>query len=182
MPAIKYSDQRVGVFVDVQNMYHSAKSLYGARTNFLEILKTAVAGRKLIRALAYATRSESEEEQAFFDALEKAGFELKTKDLQIFPGGMKKGDWDVGIAVDAIRLSTSLDAIVLVTGDGDYLPLIDYLKNTRGTRAEVIAFGRSASGKLKEAADDFTDLCQNLPKYIIKPRMRPPMRPNRPRQ
>jgi len=172
MSAIKYTDQRVGILVDVQNMYHSAKSLYGARTNFLEILKTAVASRKLIRALAYATRSESEEEQPFFDALEKAGFELKTKELQIFPGGVKKGDWDVGIAVDAIRLSTSLDTIVLVTGDGDYLPLIEYLKNTRGTKTEVIAFGRSCSAKLKEAADDFTDLEDDVHKYIIKSKRR----------
>src|SRR3989338_3661537 len=105
----KHRDQRVGVFIDVANMYHSAKNLYGAKVNFKEVLKEAVAGRKLIRAIAYAIRSESEEERAFFDALDKQGFEVKLKDLQVFAGGAKKADWDVGIAVDAIKLADRLD-------------------------------------------------------------------------
>jgi uncharacterized LabA/DUF88 family protein len=180
MGAIKYSDQRVGVLVDVQNMYHSAKSLYGARANFLEILKTATAGRQLIRAIAYASRADTDEEQGFFEAMEKAGFEMKTKELQVFAGGMKKGNWDVDIALDAIRLSHRLDVIVLVAGDGDFVPLVDYLKNVHGVKTEVIAFGKSASGKLREAADDFIDLSQNYNKYLIRPRkfVRPmPIRP-----
>jgi uncharacterized LabA/DUF88 family protein len=101
-------------------MYHSAKNLYQARVNFRELLKVATAGRELARAIAYVVKSDTEEEKAFFDALEKAGFELKSKDLQIFPGGMKKGDWDVGLAVDAIGLSKHLDVVVIVSGDGDF--------------------------------------------------------------
>jgi len=167
MSVIKHKDQRVGVFIDVPNLYHSAKNIYHAKVNFKEILKTAQAGRHLIRALAYSISTESGEEHAFVEALTKSGIEVRLKDLQIFPGGMKKGDWDVGLAVDAIKMGPKLDAIVLVTGDGDFVPLVEFLQVNFGCQVEVIAFGRSASGQLKEAADDFIDLGQNQKKYLI---------------
>lgn len=166
---IKHKEQRVGVLIDVQNLYHSAKHIYKSRVNFREVLKQAVAGRKLIRAIAYVVKTESGEEKSFFDALVKLGIEMRIKELQIFPGGMKKGDWDVGLAVDAVRLSDQLDAIALITGDGDFAPLAEYLKYNRGLQVEIMAFGRSASAKLKEAADDFTDLGEN-PKYLLNAR------------
>ena len=166
MSIIKNKDQRVGVFIDVQNMYHSAKNIYGARVNFREILKTAVAGRKLIRAIAYVVTTESGDEKAFLEALTKSGIEVKSKDLQIFPGGMKKADWDVGMAVDAISLNTKLDSVVLVTGDGDFVPLVEYLQS-QGQQVEVISFGKSASAKLREAVDDFVDLSASPQKYLI---------------
>lgn len=168
MPAVKQKEQRVGVFVDVQNMYHSAKNIYRARTNFKAILDAAVGGRKLIRAIAYVIKTETGEEAPFFEALTKAGYEMKVKDLQIFAGGMKKADWDIGMAVDAHKLAGSLDAVVLVTGDGDFVPLIEYLKNSVGVQVEVMAFGKSASGKLREAADDFTDLGEDQKHFLIK--------------
>jgi uncharacterized protein (TIGR00288 family) len=166
MPIIKNKEQRVGVFMDVQNMYHSAKNIYGARVNFREILKTAVANRKLIRAIAYVVTTESGDEKAFLEALTKSGIEVKSKDLQIFPGGMKKADWDVGMAVDTIKLSEKLDCVVLVTGDGDFVPLIQYLQ-ANGQQVEVIAFEKSSSNKLIEAADDFIDLGKSPQKYLI---------------
>jgi len=163
----KHKNQRVAVLIDVQNMYHSAKHIYKARANFKEILKAAVAGRQLIRAIGYVIRTESGEEQPFFEALSKIGIELKIKDLQIFPGGMKKADWDVGMAVDAIRLAEMvIDAIVLVTGDGDYVPLVEYLKG-KGRQVEVAAFGKSTSARLKEAADDFIDLGEDSKTFLI---------------
>ena len=155
---IKHKEQRVGIFVDVSNMYHSAKNLYKKRVDFKEILKEAVAGRKLIRAIAYAIKTETEEETPFFEALSKQGFEVKMKDLQIFAGGAKKADWDVGITVDAIKMAEKLDVIVLVTGDGDYIPLVNYLQNTKGCLVEIMAFHQTASSKLIEESDDFTDL------------------------
>jgi len=167
MSVIKHRDQRVGVFIDVPNLYHSAKNLYHAKVDFKEVLKTAIANRHLIRALAYSIRTEGREEQAFVDALTKSGIEVRLKDLQIFPGGMKKGDWDVGLAIDAIKMGPKLDAIVLVTGDGDFVPLIEFLKVNFGCQVEVIAFGRSTSGLLKDAADDFIDLGQSNKKYLI---------------
>jgi uncharacterized protein (TIGR00288 family) len=166
MAIIKNKEQRVGVFMDVQNMYHSAKNIYGARVNFREILKTAVATRKLIRAIAYVVTTESGDEKAFLEALTKSGIEVKSKDLQIFPGGMKKADWDVGMAVDTIKLSEKLDCVVLVTGDGDFVPLIQYLQ-ANGQQVEVIAFEKSSSNKLIEAADDFIDLGKSPQKYLI---------------
>jgi len=165
---IKPKAQRIAVLIDVQNMYHSAKNLYGARVNFAEVLKTAVAGRVLIRAIAYGIQTEGGEEKAFFEALERIGIEVKIKDLQIFPGGLKKGDWDVGIAVDAIKFSNFLDTIVLVTGDGDFIPLVEYIRYAKPAGVEIVAFGRSASGKLREIADDFIDLEENPEKYLLK--------------
>ncbi|MFH0803924.1 MAG: NYN domain-containing protein [Candidatus Tagabacteria bacterium] len=164
----KHKNQRVAVLIDVQNMYHSAKHIYNGRANFKEILKAAVAGRQLIRAIGYVIRTESGEERSFFEALSKIGIELKIKDLQIFPGGMKKADWDVGMAVDAVRLAEMvIDAIVLVTGDGDYVPLVEYLKG-KGRQVEVVAFGKSTSARLKEEADDFIDLGESAGRFIIK--------------
>lgn len=157
----KHKDQRVGVLIDVSNMYHSAKNLYKRRVNFKEVLKEAVAGRKLIRATAYVIRAENEEENNFFEALNQQGFQVIIKDLQVFSGGAKKGDWDVGIAVDAIKMSEKLDAIVLVTGDGDYLPLVEYLQNTKGCLIEVMGFRQTTSSRLVEEADDFINLSEN---------------------
>lgn len=186
-----YSNQRVGIFVDVQNLYHSAKNLYHGRVNYAELIKYLVGSRQLIRSLAYVVKSEGIEaarsdesrpfraqrtadreapassEAAFFEALEKAGLELRVKDLQIYAGGMKKADWDVGMAVDAIRMASFLDVVVLVTGDGDFLPLIDYLKWGVGRLVEVAAFKRSASAKVQEVADKFINI-EEIPRIIIK--------------
>lgn len=179
--------QRVGIFIDIQNLYHSAKHLYAGRVNYRELIRELTAGRQLIRTMGYVVKSESvladtgreagprttpggrelSSESAFFEALTKNGIELRMKDLQIFPGGVKKADWDVGMAVDAIRMASFLDVIVLVTGDGDFIPLVEYLKWGLGREVEVAAFGRSASSKLKEAADFFVNL-EEVPRVILK--------------
>src|SRR3989338_2712991 len=166
---LKHPDQRVGVFIDVQNMYYSAKNLFGSKVNFGNIVTEATAGRKLVRAIAYVVSTESKEEQPFFYALYNLGIETKEKPLQIFYGGEKKADWDVGIAVDCIRLAPMVDAIVIVSGDGDYVPLVEYLKN-QGKQVEVAAFGETASSKLIEAADDFMDLSGAKQKFLISDR------------
>ncbi len=163
---IKHKEQRVGILVDVSNMYHSAKNLFNRKVNFREILLQAVADRKLIRATAYAIQTENQEEAPFIDALAQQGFEVKVKDLQIFAGGAKKGDWDVGIAIDAIKLADKLDVIVLVSGDGDYLPLVSYLQNNKGCLVEVMAFRKTCSSRLIEEADDFIDLSADK-KFLI---------------
>ena len=164
---LKHKEQRVGVLVDVSNMYHSAKNLFKKRVNFKEVLGQAVSGRKLIRAIAYVVKSESAEELNFFEALSQQGFEVKMKDLQVFAGGAKKGDWDVGITVDAIKLSKNLDVIILVTGDGDYLPLVEYLQYNTGCLVEVMAFRQTTSSKLIEHADDFFNLSENR-KFLLR--------------
>ena len=161
-------EQRVGVFVDVQNLYYSAKNLYNAKVNFAQVLKEAVAGRKLVRAIAYAIKADIKEEKNFHDALGNIGYEVKTKDLQTFPGGAKKGDWDIGIAMDVIELANRLDTIILVSGDGDFVPLVEHLRRAMGCRIEVMAFGPSSSGKLREEADEFIDMDRNKGKFLMK--------------
>jgi uncharacterized LabA/DUF88 family protein len=163
----KPKHQRVGVFVDVQNMYYSAKNLYKTKVNFKAILDEAVAGRTLIRAIAYVIKADVKDEKNFFDALRNIGYEVKSKDLQTFIGGMKKGDWDIGIAMDMIEQAPKLDTAVLISGDGDFMDLIQHLKRAMGCRVEVIAFGKSASSKIKDNADEFTDLDKNARKFLI---------------
>jgi uncharacterized LabA/DUF88 family protein len=185
----QYKNQRVGIFIDVQNLYHSAKHLYNGKVNYRELLKHLTGERQLIRAMAYVVKSEGitdatgkliergtaapandtekSSEALFFEALESAGMELRMKDIQVFADGYKKADWDVGMAVDAIRMAEFLDVVILVTGDGDFIPLVDYLKWGLGRFVEVAAFRRSTSGKLVEAADAFVNL-ENVPRLILK--------------
>ncbi|MDZ7799020.1 MAG: NYN domain-containing protein [Patescibacteria group bacterium] len=165
-------DQRVGLFVDVSNMYHSAKHLYKSKVNFGRILKEAVGRRKLIRAIAYVIKAKSLDEENFFEALAKQGFEIKAKDLQIFFGGQKKGDWDIGLTIDTIILADKLDTVVLVTGDGDFADLVKYLKINKGCFVEIMAFGESCSSKLKEEADRFIDLSKDKRKFLLSNRSR----------
>jgi uncharacterized LabA/DUF88 family protein len=167
MSVIKHKEQRVAIFIDAQNLYHSAKNLYGRKVNFEEVLKQAVAQRKLVRAIAYVITSESGEEKSFFEALQKLGIETKTKDLQVFSGGAKKADWDVGLAIDAIKAGHKVDAIVIASGDGDFVPLVEYLKTTGGCQVEIISFAKSSSSKLIEACDDFVDMDENPGEFLI---------------
>ena len=166
MSVIKHKEQRVGVFIDTQNLYHSARNLYRARVNFGAVVKDAVAGRRLVRAVAYVITTEAGDEKNFFEALTKIGIETKTKDLQIFQGGAKKADWDVGLAVDVIKMAPRIDCAVIASGDGDFIPLVEYLQ-TIGVQVEVVSFDQSTSGKLREVTDDFLDLSENPRKYLI---------------
>lgn len=167
MAIIKHPEQRVAVFIDTQNLYHSAKNIYHARVNFGNVLKDSVAGRKLVRARAYVVTTDTAEEKGFFEALTKIGIETTTKDLQVFFGGAKKADWDVGLAVDAITAAPKVDTVILFTGDGDFVPLVEYLRIHSGCQVEVASFGRSTSGRLKEAADHFLDLDEDPRRYLI---------------
>ncbi len=159
--------QRVGVFVDVQNMYYSARHIYNSKVNFKALLNEAVEGRTLVRALAYVIRTEDLSREEFFKVLENLGYEVQAKDVQTFADGSKKGDWDIGIAMDMIEMAPRLDTLVLVSGDGDFVPLVEHLKRALGCRVEVIAFGKSASGKLRDVADHFTDIDAESRKFLI---------------
>jgi uncharacterized LabA/DUF88 family protein len=164
---MKFKDQRVGILVDIQNLYYSARVLYNKKVNFKNLLTSSVENRKLIRAVGYGISTEEAQEEKFFDALESLGFEVKTKDLQVFAGGQKKGDWDVGIAIDAIKLSKSVDVIIIASGDGDYIPLVEYIQSTTGCRVEGVSFGESTSMRLIESLDDFLDLSSNKKRFLI---------------
>jgi uncharacterized LabA/DUF88 family protein len=166
MTKARHISQRIGVFVDVQNMYYSAKQLYSSKVNFRTILKDAIADRELVRAIAYVIKADVKDENTFYDALEDMGFEVRAKDLQVFYSGAKKGDWDVGIAMDVMRLAPKLDTIVLVSGDGDFSDLLEHAKSL-GCRTEVVAFGKTTSHKLRDVTDLFIDLDKDK-KYLLK--------------
>jgi uncharacterized LabA/DUF88 family protein len=152
-------------FLLIRKICITRRVIFQARVNFGAVLKDAVAGRKLVHAVAYVINTEAGDEKHFFEALEKLGIETKAKDLQVFHSGTKKGDWDVGLAVDAIKTAPRLDTVVIVSGDGDFVPLVQYLQTM--TQVEVISFGKSTSAKLREAADDFIDLSENPKKYLL---------------
>ncbi len=162
-----FKEQRVGVFIDVQNMYYSARYIYKSKVNFKTLLDQAVRGRNLIRAMAYVIKADVKDESNFFEVLKSLGYEVKAKDLQVFYGGAKKGDWDIGIAMDMIELAPKLDAIVLVSGDGDFVPLVQHLKHALGCYVEVIAFGKSSSQKLVDEADNFVNMDLTPQKFLI---------------
>lgn len=166
MSVIRHPEQRVAILIDTQNLYHSAKNLYRSKVNFGAVVKVALGKRKLIRALSYVVNTEGGEESAFFEALEKLGIEIKTKDLQIFYGGTKKADWDVGLAIDAIKLAHKVDSIVIASGDGDFVPLVEYIKS-QGCQVEIVSFGRSSSQRLRESVDDFIDMDEDPSEFLI---------------
>lgn len=163
---IQHPHQRVGVFIDVQNMYYTAKKMWNAKVNFGNILETAVGDRQLIRAIAYVVEATGEE-QPFFEALHQRGLETKMRPVTVFASGAKKADWDVGMAVDAIRIGEILDVVVLVTGDGDFVELVDYLRH-HGRQVEVISFKETTSSKLIDVADSYTNLSDDLDRFLIK--------------
>jgi len=167
MTFVKQKEQRVEVLIDVQNLYHSAKNLFHSRVNFEEILNKAVDGRKLIRAFGYVVSTKTGEEKPFFEALTSLGIETRVKELQEFYGGAKKADWDVGIVIDAVRTEPGVDVIIIASGDGDFIPLVEFLK-AKGKRVEVIAFKKTTSSKLQEAADEFFDVGSDVKKYLMK--------------
>jgi len=168
-----HKEQRVAVFVDVQNMYYSAKNLYSAKVNFGNVLEEGVSGRKLVRAFAYVIKADVGAEKEFFEALHKRGFEVKEKELQIFYDGSKKGDWDVGLCMDVVRIIPKIDVMVLVSGDGDYSDLLDYARS-QGVRTEVLAFEKTTSSRLLAETDEFIDMSKDLGKFLIKSARRSP--------
>ncbi len=166
MMEFSQKNQRVGIFIDTQNLYHSARTLFNSRVNYGTLIDTAIQDRQFIRAFAYVIRSESTEESKFFEALTDLGIETRVKDLQIFYSGEKKADWDVGIAIDIVRMTEKLDAVVLVSGDGDFVEVLRYVKS-RGVKAEVMAFRKTTSAKLLEEVDTFYDLGADPGRFLI---------------
>ncbi len=158
--------RRVGVFIDIQNMYYSARNLYGQKVNFLNIVKAATGDQQLIRAIAYGVATKSGDETAFFEALHNVGIEVMTKDLLEYDSGQKKGDWDVGITIDIVRMCDMLDVVVLVSGDGDYVPVGEYVKG-RGRIFQAMSFRESTSTRLVEFADVYTNLSDDKARFLI---------------
>lgn len=147
----------VGVFVDVSNLFYSAKSA-GVEVNYCRLLEHAVAGRDLIRASAYTgVDPENANQRKFIDFLRANGYKVICKDIHKYEGGRIKANLDIEIAVDIMLLSENLDVVVLVSGDGDFVRLVDAIQ-MKGVRCEVISFGISTSNELIDVADHFTEI------------------------
>ena len=162
----QHPEQRVAILMDIQNMYYSAKELHNSKVNFANVLKKSINGRKLVRAIAYTIKTDIKEESHFHAALTRTGIEVKMKDIQIFEGGGKKGDWDIGLAMDAVRLSKKIDTIILCSGDGDFSDLLKYLKSV-GCRVEVLAFGKTCSSNLLNETDGFINMSESPDQFLI---------------
>jgi len=152
---------RVGVFVDVQNMFYAAKKLAGARLDYESMLDRVVRNRRLIKAVAYIVESSEIDQSAFISVLKKKGYQVRRKELKSFLDGTAKGDWDMGMAIDIIEMAGYLDVVALVTGDGDFVSLVRLVKKL-GPRVELYAFGHNLSNELKETSDDFFEIGSDL--------------------
>lgn len=149
--------QRIGIFVDVQNMFYSAKLLHQSKVDYGKLLNEVTGNRQLVRAIAYIIQKPDVDQSGFHEALSRIGYEIKVKELKVHNNEGRnnaRGSWDVGMAVDILSMADKLDTVVLVTGDGDYTDLLDAL-SARGVRTEIVSFERSTANELIKAADQY---------------------------
>jgi uncharacterized LabA/DUF88 family protein len=153
------SAKRVGIFVDGQNLFHSAKSIYGrdAWVDYEALLEEALKGRTLIRAIVYTVIVDDVDQTGFIEVLQRMGYEVRAKHARVLPDGSRKADWDMGIATDSIAISDRLDTVVLVSGDGDFVDLVNFLR-ARGVRVEVLSFDETTASELEKSADAYYPL------------------------
>lgn len=145
---------RVGVFVDVQNMFYAAKDRYARRLDYIKLLDLIVGPRNLVAAYAYVVQIPEINQASFLSLLEHNGYTIKSKDLRMRGDGSAKGDWDVGIAIDIVSMLDALDIVILASGDGDFCALAELIKQ-HGKRIEVAAFEHNTSMDLQRIADQF---------------------------
>lgn len=150
--------QRVGIFVDVQNMFYSAKHLKQSKLDYGALLKGIVGQRQLVRSIAYIVQKSGVEQTGFIEALSRFGYETRVRENKIRDDGtLPKIDWNVGITIDCITLAPKLDTVALVTGDSDFIPLVNFLCN-HGVRVEVYGFDRATAGELIRVANQFISI------------------------
>ncbi len=179
----KNSTERVAVFVDGANLYHSIKSYYKGVLDYGQLLSATVAGRELLRATFYIVEKQEKDDsqgtpsaRSFVYNLNKFGYKVRSKPLVVHetltPDGERsithKGDWDMGIVVDMMRLSGHADTYVLVSGDGDYVEAVEYLQSEKGIRVEVVSAGQCTSQALLDVCDSHTDLA-DIPDLFRRP-------------
>jgi uncharacterized LabA/DUF88 family protein len=173
---VKHPDsvEKVAVFVDGANLYHSIKSYYKGILDYGVLLEAAVGNRKLLRATFYIVEKQEADEnpggssgaRSFVYNLNKFGYKVRSKPLVVHESlsadGERvvshKGDWDMGIVVDMMRLADHTDVYVLVSGDGDYVEAVEYLQSERGLRVEVVSAGQCTSQALLDVCDLHMDL------------------------
>ncbi len=149
-----YAKARVGVLVDVQNVFYAARDQFGGKLDFAKLLGLALDGRSLIRAVAYCVTCPGTVPDKFHNSLKAHGYEIRERMLKVISEGVTKGDWDVGITIDAINMAKDLDVIIIVSGDGDFVDLVEYLKTT-GKRVEAVCFHGATSNELINSVSSY---------------------------
>lgn len=155
--------ERVALFIDVQNMWYAARQQHGfsARVDFEKLMQAAVSDRRLIRAYAYVIQTPEVDQSGFVTMLEQFSYEVKRKDLRRRSDGSAKGDWDMEMAIDMIRMAEKVDVVILASGDGDFVSLIQLLKEL-GPRVEVFSFPHNTARDLMETADQYHTIDASL--------------------
>ena len=162
--------QRVGIFVDVQNMFYAAKHLYNSKLNFARLRDYIARGRPLVRSISYVVQTPEIDQSNFLTMLRSNGYEIRAKELKQRPDGSPKGDWDMGLALDALSMCDRLDVVAIVSGDGDFVELVNFLK-ARGVRVEVYSFPYSTSEELRHAATEYYQMGAEI---VMNPQSPPP--------
>jgi uncharacterized LabA/DUF88 family protein len=153
--------ERIALFVDSQNLYYSARTGYAAKVNYEKLLRLITGTRNLIKAYAYIVQPPEGDVKPFATSLERIGYIVKTKDVRTRANGSAKANWDMGMALDILGTLDRVDTIVLASGDGDFVPLIDFIKGSN-KRVEIFAFPDNTAYDLKEKADRFEPLGENV--------------------
>jgi uncharacterized LabA/DUF88 family protein len=154
--------EKVALFVDVQNVYYTTRQIFQRNFDYNTFWSMATANRQVINAFAYAIDRGDQKQREFQNILRAIGFEVKLKPFIQRADGSAKGDWDVGITIDAMECSQDADVIVLVSGDGDFNLLVNKLRIDKGKRVEVYGVSKLTSASLMKAASKFTPIDQNL--------------------
>jgi uncharacterized LabA/DUF88 family protein len=154
--------KKVVLLVDVQNVYYTARQAFGRNFDYNRFWSRATADRQVIKAIAYAIDRGDRKQQEFQNILRGIGFEVKLKPFIQRADGSAKGDWDVGIAIDALEYSDSADIVVLVSGDGDFDLLVNKLRIDKGKYVEVYGVSALTSASLVNAASRFIPIEDEL--------------------
>ncbi len=152
-------NQRAAILVDSANVFMTSLAM-GVKIDHAKLLER-LDDREIVRSILYHVEIDPEREEGFLRRVQSLGFEVKCKPIRTYPDGKAKADMDVDITVDAIALSEKCDVITLVTGDGDYVPLVLYLK-AMGVKTEAMAFERNISHRLRMAVDEFIPITTDI--------------------
>lgn len=156
-----YRDVRVAVLVDVQNVFYAARDQFSGKLDFRKLLDRAVGKRALVRAVAYCVTCPGTDPEKFHNSLKMHGYEIKERMLKIISEGVTKGDWDVGITIDAINIARDVDVVIIVSGDGDFVDLVEYLKTT-GKRVEAMCFHGATANELIQSVSSYRWIDEDL--------------------
>jgi len=156
------ASEKVGIFVDVQNIYYTCRQAYSRNFDYNKFWAAATRGREVICAYAYATGRGDEKQSQFQDILRAIGFSVKLKPMLRRRDGTTKADWDVGIALDIFEEAQRCDTVVLASGDGDFEILLERIKQRFDTKTEVYGVRQLTSNPLITSAGRFFPIESNL--------------------